>query len=99
MDSKEKVIKWIEISKQLDQRIDELNGLLGCDGTSPLHSMVYSMHAAYTDAISREIGDSFEWLNWFYFENGLGERGMEAGDKDNIKPIKTVDDLLELIEG
>ena len=48
--------------------------------------------------VMQKIGDDSNWLDWFIFENDCGEKAMEAGYDKNLKPIKTIDDLIELIE-
>jgi hypothetical protein len=44
------------------------------------------------------IGDASGWLAWYWLENDMGNKGMEAGYNGNLKKIRFVDELLELIE-
>ena len=38
------------------------------------------------------------WLEWFVWENDCGDGGLGAGH-DELLPVETADDLLDLIEG
>jgi len=48
-----------------------------------------------TSLISQIIGDDSEMLEWFHIENDLGRKGLSAGKDGDLRPIKTVDDLLD----
>lgn len=44
------------------------------------------------------LGDDCEWIEWFIFENDCGRKGLLATNGEDImKPIRTVEDLAELI--
>lgn len=34
------------------------------------------------------------WIMWYILENEYGAKGYDAGNKGNMKPIKTTEDLL-----
>lgn len=34
------------------------------------------------------------WIMWYILENNYGAKGYDAGYKGNMKPIKTIEDLL-----
>ena len=34
------------------------------------------------------------WIMWYILENDYGDKGYDAGYKGNMKPIKTIEDLL-----
>lgn len=71
--------------------------LLGYDGT--LTEATHAVVESAVGAISLAMGDRDEWLNWFIYENGSGEKGMmaKAAHWPSMRPISTVDDLLDLI--
>lgn len=86
---------------------EAVTSAMGLQVESPLNEAFYSVfhtafiaieHAATGEApIKDEVG--YEgWLDWFIYENGCGERGHEAGYDGNMNPIRTVDDLLDLME-
>ena len=53
----------------------------------------------YTEMLSKLLGDDTDdnWLDWFCYENNMGERAMDAGYDGNIKKITTLDDLADLL--
>lgn len=86
---------------------EAVTSAMGLQVESPLNEAFYSLfhaaviaieHAATGEApIKDEVG--YEgWLEWFIYENDCGERGHEAGYDGNMKQIRTVDDLLDLME-
>ena len=44
------------------------------------------------------LNDDKEAVEWYVHECDYGRKGMEAGTKDNMKIIRTVDDLRWLVE-
>lgn len=44
------------------------------------------------------IGDKYEWVSWYVYENDLGKKKFEAGRDGNMKPVCSWDDLLDVIE-
>ena len=51
-----------------------------------------------THPTSAAIGDTATWLDWFVHENDCGRKGHEAGYDNRVKPIRTAEDLIDLIE-
>lgn len=64
----------------------------------PMFKAVSIAQDATTAATAQIVGDGHEWLNWYYLENGMGTKAMDAGPLGKERPIKTVDDLLWVIE-
>ena len=54
----------------------------------------------YTKATATLIGDTGGWLNWYLYENDMGDRAMEAkaASWKRKKKIKNIGDLCRLIE-
>ena len=50
------------------------------------------------DALALLIDDKGCWLEWFVYENDFGEKPLEAGLENDMKPIKNLNDLRALIE-
>lgn len=80
---------------------------MGLQVESPLNEAFYSVfHTAFVaiehaftgeSPIKDEVG--YEgWLEWFVYENDCGDRGHDAGYDGNHKPVKTIDDILDLME-
>jgi|GEM_PF-1067000 len=89
--------KWRKTYRRLNKDFEKIESALGSCADWPLWETVWKGFEAYTDTLSRLIGDNDKWLDWFCYENDMGAKGYEAGHGDNVRPIKTLDDLLDLI--
>ena len=59
----------------------------------------YKVEGFLVEALALLVDDKNGWLYWFVYENHFGEKALEVGLKEDLKPIKTLDDLRALIEG
>ena len=59
---------------------------------------VWQIFESYTQALELALGDSGGWMSFYKDENAMGRNGLEAGYDGKTKPIKTLNDLLELIQ-
>lgn len=91
------VTELVHHHKKLENLSDSISNIFGtCDGK--LYDTVYNMFDAYTDAVSDAIGDDFEYVQWYIFENECGKRGLICSFGKKDCHIKTVSDLIEFIE-
>lgn len=83
---------------------DKLYAIGLTDG--PMADMLYSFLDPYVLALAQLYGkegndiESFkDWISWFIWENRFGSQELEAskGKDTPMKPIKTIDDLIEVI--
>ena len=65
---------------------------------SPLFEASWNMFDSYTDALSQLIGDKEKWLAWWAYDTNFGEKQSKAGKKGKEKKIKTLNDLIKLIQ-
>lgn len=98
MNKKEAVEKFIKIHKQKKLLIDKLQELFGFTDSVMLYDTLFAMEDFSIELVEEIVDDKEKWIEWFVYENDCGEKELEAGRQDNLKKIKTVDDLLELIE-
>lgn len=98
MNKKETIEKFIKIHKQRELLIDKLQELFGFTDSVMLYDTLFEMEDFSIELVEEIVGDKAKWIEWFVYENDCGESEYEAGPQDNFKKIKTVDDLLELIE-
>jgi hypothetical protein len=98
MNKKEAVEKFIKIYKQKELLIDKLQELFGFTDRVMLYDTLFAMEDLSIELVEEIVDDKGKWIEWFVYENDCGEKEHEAGRRDNLKKIKTVDDLLELIE-
>lgn len=88
---KEKIKALIESIQFLEKSFDDLTDLLGHGGVLP--GQVYSI----VEMLIKEL-DVNGWIDWYIYDNEFGKREFEAGYDGNVKPIKCLDDLFELID-
>jgi len=98
MDRLELITKAVESKLQLDSLYDELYNMFGMNPESKYSTIVYSILGNYIDLVAEVIGDRSEWLEWYIWDNECGSKGFEAGVNDNIRSVKTPEDLLWLID-
>jgi len=91
--------RWKAVHDRCDTVWVEAKPLFGDDATgSPLWDAQWTVFEAYTDTLATLLGDGGGWLDWFANENEMGKRQYEAGPKDKLRPIRTLSDLLWLLE-
>jgi hypothetical protein len=78
--------------------LEPITDALGLAVESPIHQVVWSLQAVCNIAVGKLVGDYGQWLEWFSQENDFGRKAMEAGVKEDMRPIATLDDLLWVIE-
>jgi hypothetical protein len=66
---------------------------------SPFFKPIWELFDHSLDSVVSQIGDEGEWVRWFIYENDCGKKGYKAGLGNDLNKIKTVEELLELIEG
>ena len=79
-------------------QMDALHPILSPDPGCPWYDAAFGLINVAIKATAEAIGDKHEWLEWFVLENDCGRKGHEAGYEKRLKPIRTVDDLLDLLE-
>ena len=89
---------WEQVTKAVDKQFGDFEKLFGFV-ESPFTDALFRMQSEYTEAVAKNVGDDSDWLNWYQFENAMGAKGYEAGIVGDMREIKTLEDLLWLIEG
>jgi hypothetical protein len=92
--------EWQTTIHSSDKALAALDKVVGAND-GPLKQSIWTMQATYTRAISLIVGDEADWLEWFACENHMGKKGLAAstGTGKPLKPIKTLAQLLAVIEG
>jgi hypothetical protein len=83
--------------KELNNSFDQIYTLFG-NAESKFTQTVWNAFDAYVSSISKLIDDPFDYINWYIFENGCGEKKLECGFKGKKYKIKKVRDLVKFIE-
>lgn len=89
---------WHDAMTKADDTIQPVIDALKLCGEDPITNTVWQLQTDLTRAYAALIDDAFESLSWFACENDMGRKGMEAGVAGEMRPIRTVEDLLWLIE-
>jgi len=101
---KEKDTKWEYISGVLismRDRSDAMNKLMDAFDINPesaLFKYFYEAHDDLISAMSLMVDDGKEAIEWYIYECDYGRKSMTAGVKENMKIIRTIDDLRWLVE-
>jgi hypothetical protein len=90
--------RWKKAIEEADAHFDPVVEMLRLDPENPLCEAVWRTQSALTTTTSDLLDDGFEWLGWFWLENDMGRKGLEAGTKEAKRPIRTLDDLVWLLE-
>lgn len=89
---------WEQVTKAVDKQLSDLEMLFGFT-ESPFLDAIFRMQSEYTESVAKNVGDTSDWLNWYQAENDMGAKGYDAGFGEDMREIKTLEDLLWLIEG
>lgn len=89
--------RWQDAIQTADEHFDAMNELLGLAPEGPTFSAVWALQGALTAATADLLDDAGS-VEWFWLENAMGEKGLPAGPKGDLRPIRTLDDLLWLVE-
>lgn len=92
------LMKWENTIKESEATFDPMLEIMGLHPDGALCELVGRLQSELTEATSLAVGDTGGWLAWYWLENDMGNKGMEAGHDGNLKKIRFVDELLELIE-
>lgn len=101
MTHEEKLAHLTEWQRQMQAAaalIDPLGNAVGLSPESPIYRAVWGLQDAYTRAVGHLVGDDQEWLSWFASDNDFGSKGHEAGFPGRMIAVKTVSDLIDVME-
>lgn len=97
-DEKRELIKELQLATiELDAAHDAVLKIFPTPD-APIIAQGWNMTAVAMKNVARLIGDGDGWLEWFVHENQWGKRAHEAGYGGDLRPITTIDDLLDLVE-
>ena len=89
---------WRDAMTRADDAIQPVIDALKLCGEDPITNTVWQLQTDLTRAYAEILDDALESLSWFACENDMGRGEMVAGVASDCRPIKTVEDLLWLIE-
>lgn len=92
------LIVWQNAIKEADAAFDPVVAMLGLTPESRLCQAVWRTQEALTATTSILLNDRESWLGWFWLENDMGNKGLEAGTEAEKRPIRTFEDLIWVME-
>ncbi len=98
---KNKIQKIVDAYKELNKLSEHMADIFGCSSTDgAFWDPVWKLLDVAIDQLSENIGDRSDWISWYIFDNQCGKKGLEVrlADGKKLKKIKTVDDLVKVIE-
>jgi hypothetical protein len=98
---------WKSQYTEIGLLIASLEPVFGDLVESPIFTQLYAIFERRTKALADVLGLKQKDenalfgndLGWFCYDNAMGEKGHEAGFDGVTRPIRTLEDLLWLIEG
>ena len=86
--------------QEVDDAFSRLEKALGINfsESSDFYDAVWNAIETGIEAASIFMGDKSGWLSWHIYDNDYGKNHLEAGYDGKRNKIRTVKDLLELIE-
>jgi hypothetical protein len=89
--------RWAEAMTKADQMMGPIIDLLDLRPEGPVTTALWLTQDALTAATADIVEDEAQWLQWHHADNEMGAKAMEAGPKGDMRPIKTLEDLLWVI--
>lgn len=86
------IARLIEHHKKLSDVIHtaEKAGVMDIDGV-----LFDAIWVAWQSAV--DIFDPHGWISWYIYDNEYGNRGMTGGYTDTAGPVRSIDDLVKLM--
>ena len=89
---------WRDAMTKADEAVQPVIDALKLCGDDPITNTVWQLQTDLTRAYAALLDDAFESLAWHAAENDMGAKGREAGIGSDLRPIRTAEDLLWLVE-
>lgn len=108
-DEKDRVLHdetWASVSRVInacqkaEDKMDEIANCAGILPESPLLDCPRGAMSTAVCALEELIGDHFEILSWYCWENDYGRNALEysVGSSGPMIPVRTLDDLRVVVE-
>lgn len=93
----ENLIANVKREREFKDKFFELFGDIPGNSDTCLYRFVGALVKDQIQLVAALIGDTENGLNWFIYENDCGAKGYEAGIDGDLRPIRTIDDYLWLV--
>ena len=85
--------KWQTASEALDKASEHLLKF-GMSMESETVAAVHDAMGEVTKLASVAVGDAFNMLSWYQYDNAMGARGLQVTVNGEAREIRTLEDLL-----
>lgn len=89
--------QWQTTSEALDRASEHLLKF-GMDIESETVEAVHNAMNQVTKLASEAVGDAFKWLSWYQYGNKMGALGLQATVNGEAREIRTLEDLLWVMD-
>ena len=89
---------WQAAIEAADAKISPVMEVLKLPPESPVFEAVSGLQDALTAVVAAIFDDADGSIAWYWLENGMGRKGLDAHPAgEAFRPIRTLDDLLWLM--
>lgn len=92
------IAQWQETMEELDDQQNKLADLFRCAFDAPLFEAIANLQSKYTKAVSKNVGDQWDWLLWYWLDNDMGRGVLNAVIDGEQKHCRTPGELAAVIE-
>lgn len=90
--------RWADAINTGTEHCDKLDEAMGLSPESKTRAAFYDLMEALTKATAELVGDTMGNLEWHWMDNDMGRKGMRAGRDGDMREIRTLEDLIWLLE-
>ena len=90
--------RWESAINSTEKYAATLHRSMGLQSEGGLITAFASLEKALTEATAELLKDRSEWLVWYWLDNNMGARGLDAGPRGKTREIRCLEDLLWVIE-
>ena len=93
--------KWMFLFKRVEKDYLLLKNAFSASPESQVVGTMYDLFLAYTEVLSKNLGDKDCLLDWYIWENDCGKKEFlaKASNWEKSRKIKNLKDLEDLIIG
>lgn len=85
--------------KRVEAACAAIEALFGKDREGQIQTHLYGLFRNYSRLVAIQVGDDWQWLDWFLWENDCGKKALaaKASAWKKCRKIRTVKDLEAII--
>lgn len=96
-ETKKVLEKWASTISDMDKSCNALISSVGLNPDAPLIYAIETIQGEYTKAIANIVNDKTDLLCWYWLENDMGKKCMQAGLGEDLRAICNINDLTNLL--